>query len=63
MFKTGKDNLAKSSKTFFDLEAIDIDGKLFKFSSLKNKKAIIVVNVASFWGLTKAQYTGLVELY
>ena len=48
MFKTGKDNLAKSSKTFFDLEAIDIDGNLFKFSSLKNKKAILVVNVASF---------------
>ena len=48
MFKTGKDNLAKSGKNFFDLEAIDIDGKLFKFSSLRNKKAIIVVNVASF---------------
>lgn len=45
------------------MEAKDIDGNLFKFSELKNKKAIIVVNVACKCGLTGSQYTGLVELY
>lgn len=33
-FKTDKENIAKSTKKFFELEAKDIDGKLFKFSQL-----------------------------
>jgi hypothetical protein len=31
-FKTGKESIAKSNKKFFELDAKDIDGKLFKFS-------------------------------
>lgn len=56
LFKTGCDKLAKQSKTFFDLEAKDIDGNLVKFSSLKGAKAFIVVNVACKCGLTSDHY-------
>ena len=45
-FKTGKENVKASNKKFFELEAKDIDGKMFSFKNLKGKKAIIVVNVA-----------------
>jgi glutathione peroxidase len=63
MFKTGCDKLAKPTKTFFDLEAKDIDGNLVKFSTLRSKKAIIVVNVACKCGLTSDHYKQLVDLY
>ncbi len=42
--------------TFFDLEAKDIDMKMVKMSSFQGKKAIIVTNVASKWGLTDKNY-------
>jgi glutathione peroxidase-family protein len=45
-FKTGKEKLVKVEKTFFDLEAKDIDGNKFEFKNLKSKKATIIVNVA-----------------
>ena len=54
----------KSSITsFFDLKATDIDGKVVHFSELKNRKAIIVVNVASEWGLTDKNYKGLGKMH
>jgi len=40
----------------------DIDGKNISFSNYKNK-VVLVVNVASFWGLTVRTYTGLEALY
>ena len=36
-----------SGKTFFDFSEMDINAEVFEFSSLKGKKAILVVNVAS----------------
>ena len=33
---------------FYEHEAQNIDGGLFKFSSLLDKKATLIVNVASF---------------
>ena len=64
IYKKGTDKLAKSGKkTFFELEAINIDGELVEFSTLRGKKAIIVVNVACKCGLTSDHYKELVELY
>ena len=62
-FKSGKEKLAKPAKTFFDMEAKDIDGNNVNFSVYKNKKAFIVVNVASSCGFTKNHYKELMELY
>lgn len=50
--KTKLESIKKQDNTFFDYEAVDIDGKLVKMSEYSNKKAIIVVNVACKWGLT-----------
>jgi glutathione peroxidase-family protein len=62
-FKSGKECIKTSASDFFSLKAEDIDGKILSFSELKSKKAIIVVNVASACGFTKAHYRGLNALY
>ena len=51
-----------SGKTFFDFSEIDINADPIDFSSLKGKKAILVVNVASQWGLTDSNYKALVQM-
>merc|ERR1719334_780864 len=47
---------------FFDLSAVDINGKEVKFSQFEGK-AILVVNVASQCGFTDNHYKGLKRLY
>lgn len=49
------------AQNFYDLEAKTIDGKIFKFDQLKNKK-VMIVNVASKCGFTP-QYKDLEKLY
>lgn len=63
VFKTGKDQLAEAEqKSLFDIPAVDIDGnKIERLGDiLKDKKAVLVINVASKWGLTDRTYTQLV---
>jgi glutathione peroxidase len=50
----------QGSKSFYDLNALTIDGKEFDFSTLKGKK-VLIVNVASKCGNTP-QYANLEEL-
>ena len=52
--------IAQEMKSFFDFEALSIDGENVKFSEFKGKK-ILVVNTASKCGLTP-QYKELEEL-
>ncbi len=53
VFKSGKEALKKTeNKGFFDFQINDIRGKLFDFKALRDKKLIMVVNVACKWGLT-----------
>jgi len=50
-------------ENFFDQSGVTIDGKkINKLKQLGGKKATLVVNVASKWGLTDSNYKGLVEL-
>mmetsp|Transcript_18429 Transcript_18429/g.22565 ORF Transcript_18429/g.22565 Transcript_18429/m.22565 type:complete len:240 (-) Transcript_18429:358-1077(-) len=49
-------------KSFFTLQANDIDGKPFQFMNLRDKVTVII-NVASHCGYTESHYRGLVELY
>lgn len=48
---------------FFSFSVKDILGKVISFESFKGKKAILVVNVASQWGLTESNYKALSSLY
>ena len=50
-------------KKFNDLKAIDINGKKVQFSSLRNKKAILIINVASNCEKASAHYAELNRFY
>jgi glutathione peroxidase len=54
-------NSPKQTSTFYKLQATDIEGKIFPFSSLKGKK-VMLVNTASECGYTP-QYKDLELLY
>ena len=49
-------------KSFFELEAEDINKKMIKFSQYKGK-VTVMTNVASYCGYTESHYNGLVKLY
>lgn len=65
IFKSGKDKFATDYKSLLDIPATDIDGNEIRRLGdiVQGKKAILVVNVASKWGLTDKHYTQFVRLY
>ena len=47
VFKSGKETLkTPDAKTLFDFQVKDIRGKVFDFQTLRDRKLIMVVNVA-----------------
>ena len=50
---------------FFDKPGVMLDGKKIKRMGdlCKGKKAVLIVNVASYCTLTSQNYEGLVDLY
>ena len=63
VFKRGSDNFGNVPNSFWQLSCRDIDGYEVDFKDLQGKyKAFLVVNVASFWGLTNKNYEQLVQL-
>lgn len=60
-FKTNKETSSEDHVSFYDLSCKTIDGETFEFSSLRNKK-VMIVNVASKCGNTP-QYEDLEKLY
>jgi glutathione peroxidase len=54
-------NLQINAQSFYDLEAVTIDGEVLKFETLKGKK-VMIVNVASKCGYTP-QYEDLEKLW
>ena len=54
--------LANYEKVFFDFSVELVNGKLIDLKEYKNKKAILLVNTASYCGFTK-QYTDLQNLW
>ena len=62
-FKKGSEKLNTPAQSFFDFKVKDITGKLVDFSTFKDKKAIMVVNVACKWGLTSSNYQAMVEMH
>jgi len=64
VFKSGSEGLtAPTLKNFFDFKVNDIFGKEFSFDALRNKKLIMIVNVACKWGLTSENYTEMVKVH
>lgn len=45
-FKSGKEKLQPLNQTFYDFKIKDITGQLVDFSTFRDRKAIMVVNVA-----------------
>ena len=54
--KTGLETIKPKENNFFSLEARDNDGVMRKMSEFKDKKCIMVVNVACKCGLTSDHY-------
>ncbi len=62
--KKGTDTLKTSHKSLFEIEAPLISGEAGDLGKIcDGKKAILVVNVATKWGLTDLNYKQLVEIY
>ena len=55
-FKSGCEKISSKSKSFYELEAIDIDESPVKMDRYKDKNLLLIVNVASNCGLTKKNY-------
>lgn len=45
------------------MQAVDIQGKEIRFETFKKNKLLLIVNVASKWGLTKEQYQQIGKLH
>lgn len=56
-------SVSKVKGSIFDYNVEDISGAPLELSSLRGKKAYLVVNVASKWGLTNQNYAELQSLY
>ena len=54
--------LANYEKVFFDFSVELVNGKLIDLKEYKNKKAILLVNTASYCGLTK-QYNDMQNIW
>jgi len=50
------------AESIYEFSAKSLEGEKINFDIYKNK-VLVVVNVASAWGVTKANYTQLVTLY
>ncbi|KAL4459824.1 hypothetical protein ABPG74_003350 [Tetrahymena malaccensis] len=61
--KTDYENIKPAEDNFFNYSAKDIDGNLRNMSEFKDRKCLLVVNVACKCGLTSDHYTQLVQLY
>ena len=63
-FKSGTDKLTTHvPDNFFDFKVKDIDGNVVDFAQYKDRKLIMVVNVACKWGLTSPNYKGMVKIH
>ena len=63
-FGVGGATAAQTGQSIFNFEVDPIDGgKPVSLSKYKGKKAYLVVNVASKWGLTTQNYAELKEVY
>lgn len=51
------------AESFFDLKAKDIDGNVVNFHEYQNNKVIMIINVASEWGLTNMSYKDMISLH
>ena len=65
VFKKGKDKMTTKYSSLHEIPAVDIDGNhIERLGQITDgKKAIIIVNVASKWGLTDKHYTQFVKLH
>ncbi len=62
MFFFSSKVLANYEKVFFDFSIELVDGKSIKLNQYKNKKAILLVNTASYCGFTK-QYNDMQNIW
>lgn len=54
---------SKNNKTIYDFKVKDYTGNVVSLKKYEKYKAVIIVNVASYWGLTPQNYEELQYLY
>ena len=65
VFKNGKETVSSNYNSLWEIPATTIDGsKLDSLASIvSGKNAVLVVNVASKWGLTDKNYRQMVAMH
>lgn len=63
MMMNNEESLTPVDKSFLQLSSTDVDGDSMTLDKYKDSKCFIIFNSASEWGLTKTNYTQLVELW
>ena len=65
IFKNARENVSSSAESAWEIGAKNIDGELIEplGQIVKGKKCVMIMNVATKWGLTKQNYTEAVQLH
>jgi len=63
LINTKMNYLSKNSKTIYDFKVKDYKDNIVSLKKYEKYKAVIIVNVASYWGLTPQNYEELQYLY
>jgi len=59
----GNSATVQDSRTIFDFEVEDINNQKISLSTYKGKKAYVIVNTASTWGLADQSFSEFQQLY
>ena len=65
IFKNAQEGVASNAKSAWEIGAKNIDGEMIQLlqTIVAGKKCVMIVNVATKWGLTDKNYKEMVQLH